>query len=77
MLEILSDLGPMTIRKQILNGQCPEEQKSAIYLAAEHGRSELVQALLAVQGHCIIFEPTGDTVLVSDVNLTQKFKQIF
>uniref|UniRef100_A0A914H1N2 Non-specific serine/threonine protein kinase n=1 Tax=Globodera rostochiensis TaxID=31243 RepID=A0A914H1N2_GLORO len=63
VLEILSDLGPKTIRKQILNGRSPGEQKSALFLAAEHGRAAIVRALLTVQYHSIIFEPTGDTVL--------------
>ncbi|KAL3092466.1 hypothetical protein niasHS_007675 [Heterodera schachtii] len=63
VLDILSDLGPKSIRKQILNGRYPGEQKSALFLAAENGRAEIVRALLTVQYHSIIFEPSGDTVL--------------
>uniref|UniRef100_A0A183BMM4 ANK_REP_REGION domain-containing protein n=1 Tax=Globodera pallida TaxID=36090 RepID=A0A183BMM4_GLOPA len=63
VLEILSDLGPKTIRKHILNGRSPGEQKSVLFLAAEHGRAQIVRALLTVQYHSIIFEPTGDTIL--------------
>ena len=61
MLEVLSDVGHRTLKKQVLNGFGPDV-KSALYLAAEHGRADVVNGLLTVSDHSIIFEPTGDTV---------------
>lgn len=65
MLGILADLGHKNVRNEILNGPAESEQKSALYLAAENGRAELVNELLNISGHLIIFEPTGDTVCIS------------
>ncbi|KAI6202441.1 Protein kinase domain containing protein [Aphelenchoides besseyi] len=51
-------------RREILGaGKTDEDGKSALYLACEHGYSEIVRALLTVKDHSTMDTQSGNTVL--------------
>uniref|UniRef100_A0AC35F4B2 Non-specific serine/threonine protein kinase n=1 Tax=Panagrolaimus sp. PS1159 TaxID=55785 RepID=A0AC35F4B2_9BILA len=58
---ILAEM-PKQCRQRITNGNTTDE-KSALYLACEHGRFDIVDALLTLPGHIIIYSVSGDNVL--------------
>uniref|UniRef100_A0A915CSY4 Non-specific serine/threonine protein kinase n=1 Tax=Ditylenchus dipsaci TaxID=166011 RepID=A0A915CSY4_9BILA len=64
--EVMNE-APRSAHKQILNGESGEE-KSALYLACEHGRVEILSTLLKFSSkHSILYTPTGDTILHASV----------
>ncbi|KAH7717085.1 LRK-1 protein [Aphelenchoides avenae] len=58
---------PQSAYKQVINGEQMDE-KSALYIASEHGRADIVRSLLTVSDHNIIYVPTGDNVLHAAVS---------
>uniref|UniRef100_A0AC34GCB4 Uncharacterized protein n=1 Tax=Panagrolaimus sp. ES5 TaxID=591445 RepID=A0AC34GCB4_9BILA len=70
---ILAEM-PKQCRQRITNGNKTDE-KSALYLACEHGRTDIVDALMTLPGHIIIYSVSGDNVLHAAV-ASQNFETV-